>query len=180
MKNLGIFKSLLLLSLVGIFSCVNLFAQEAKPNRAGLTINKPVAELIDEFGRLSADDAGSRIDHILVRSSDSSKSIGYIFIYCGKICAAGEIEAHIRGIEVKLWTRKGVDRKRLVILNAGFRDSVSVELWVVPEGACPPVPRSTVQFRDVSFTGKNKRFIEPYDCCDDPNYYWKQMRKKSR
>ena len=173
MKNPRIYKSCFLVSAVVIFSCVNMFAQAAKPLRPGLILIKPATQLVDEFGRTTPADKSGRLDSLFSVMSKNANSKGYVYVYCGKICPSGEIEAHFRGIESFIWIRK-FDRKRLVVLNGGFRDSTTVELWLVPEGACPPAPRPSVEFRHVSFIGKYKNRFESYDCCKDDDFQWEQ------
>ncbi len=43
-----------------------------------------------------------------------------------------------------LSTNRGIGRDRLVIINGGYRESNSFELWLVPQGAEAPRPTPTV------------------------------------
>lgn len=58
-------------------------------------------------------------------------------------------------------------------------EAVEVELWRVPAGADNPVPKPTVDIKDVTFKGLRKSLIEPYDCCDDPTFMWNEFKKNS-
>jgi len=51
--------------------------------------------------------------------------------------------------------QRGIDASRLVIVNGGFREDDSVELWVVPAGAEAPRATPTIQAGDVK-TRKRK------------------------
>jgi hypothetical protein len=133
------------------------------------------AKLTDEFGNLGSEERSARFDIFFQEIQRSPESIGYVFLYCGKKCRYGEIEAHLRGIELKTAIRK-FNRSRLVIVNAGFRDDFVTELWLVAKGQYPPTPRSTVNIKYVVFAERRKYLIEAYDCCDDFSEIWKNYK----
>lgn len=139
-------------------------------------------QLLDELGpRLGSEERSARLDALFNElgfyneSTKDSPSMGYILIYCGKRCRYGEIEAHIRGLELKIHTR-GVPRDRLRIIGAGYRESQTVELWIASDGNAAPVPRSTLNIKQVTFTKTTKHIVENYDCCDDNGYLWKTFK----
>lgn len=165
---------LIFTALLGNLYLISIAAQDPKTNRPGLII-KPTAKLIDEFGIVGSEVRSGRFDRLFQEISQSPNSIGYIFLYCGRKCRYGEIEAHLRGIEIKIGLRR-FDRSRLVISNAGFRESFATEFWLVPDGACPPSPRPTLNIRNVMFTKSTARAFEAYDCCDDYSEFWKNFR----
>lgn len=125
-----------------------------------------VAKLVDEFGILNSEERSGRFDFLFQELSQSPGSVGYVLLYCGKKCRYGEIEAHIRGIELKTRFRNP-DKTKLVVLHAGYRASFHTELWLVPNGAGAPIARPSIRIQDVTFAERGKRFIEPYDCCDE-------------
>jgi len=131
--------------------------------------------LVDTFGKLSAEDRSARFDVLLQEISRTPNSIGYVFLYCGRQCRYGEIEAHQRGIEIKIALRH-FERDRIVVLNAGFRDRFETELWLAGEPGTAPRPRSTVNIRFVDFAKPTKRMFEPYDCCDDFSDVWRNIK----
>ncbi len=81
----------------------------------------------------------------------------------------------MRGIELKIATQN-FDRERFVLLHGGYKDLHRVELWLIPSGASPPRPRSSVHLRNVNFSSKTRTGIEPYDCCEDNAYLWKRLK----
>lgn len=137
--------------------------------------NTKEAKLNDEFGRLNSEDRSARFDSFFQEISQNPESVGYVFLYCGKKCRYGEIEAHLRGIELKVALRK-FNRSRLIIVNAGFREVFATELWFVPKGACPPKPKSTVNIKYVVFSERGKYSMEAYDCCDDFSEVWRNYK----
>ncbi len=43
-----------------------------------------------------------------------------------------------------LTTARGVDARRIIIVNGGYREKDYIEIWVCPPGAKPPQPTPTV------------------------------------
>jgi hypothetical protein len=163
--------SLLILSLIA----GTLFGQ-AKPKE--LVINRPDQglKLVDEFGKVTAEDRSARFDSFFIELSQIPNSTGYVYLYCGRTCRYDEIAGHIKGIEVKIALRK-FDRSRIVILNAGFKQAFDTELWVVSKNGCLPKPRSSIGIRSVDFVPGNRNRIEAYDCCGiDFEKVWESIR----
>jgi hypothetical protein len=152
-------------------------AQAPDAKQRTLLIKRPeqTAKLVGEFGRLTSEHRSARFDAFFQEISRTPDSTGYVFLYCGKECRYGEVEAHRRGIELKVALRN-FDRTRLVVLSAGYRDSFATELWLVPDGVAMPRPNSTINIRHVVFIGHGRHFIEPYDCCDDFSDIWKSIK----
>ena len=142
----------------------------------GVLPKYPPTRLIDQFGNLTGEERSARFDNLFNEISKKPASIGYVVLYCGKTCQYGEIEAHMRGIEIKIALRK-FDRSKLVVVNGGFRPKFDTELWVVEEGSAPPEIKQTMNIRYVTFTGTTPRTYEYYDCCgDDYRTFWKNLK----
>ena len=124
----------------------------------------PKAKLVDEYQWIGSDDASARIDLLRQEVSQKPNSKGFIIVYCGKSCQYGEVEAHIRGIKLSLQL-KGVNKNQFHVFPGGFQEKTTTEFWVVPENACPPIPNSTIDIKDVKFKGNFKRRVVPYECC---------------
>jgi hypothetical protein len=154
MRNtfLILFFSLLLLSQA-------VFAQDKSK-----TVNETGAKLVDLYQWVGSDDASARIDNLVNEVQNSPKSKSILFVYCGKSCKYGEVEAHIRGIKLKLGYRK-VDENQFIVLPGGFREKTETEFWLIPENDCPPIPKSTIKIEEIEFKGTFKRKIVPYECC---------------
>ncbi|HST51145.1 MAG TPA: hypothetical protein VLJ61_10860, partial [Pyrinomonadaceae bacterium] len=48
-----------------------------------------------------------------------------------------------------LVTTRGIDASRVVTVDGGYKEDLTVELWVVPSGAAPPTASPTVQPSEV-------------------------------
>ncbi len=156
---------------------INITAQEIKTTKTVAAL--PAAVLIDTFGRATGEERSARFDNFFHQLLNNPGSLGYVFLYCGKTCRYGEIEAHFRGIELKTAWNK-FPRERLVVLHGGYRDAHGIELWLAPEGACPPVQKSTVNIKDVTFSGGASTSLESYDCCDDNGELWNRLKRNKK
>ena len=142
------------------------FGQVVFAQDEGKTANnlKTEAKLIEAGSYQTSEVASLHIDMLRSAMQKSSNSKGLIIVYCGKTCRYGEVEAHLRGINLSLGF-KGVKIEDFIILNGGFREKLTVEYWVIPENACVPIPNSTVKIGDVKFKGTFKEKFVPYECC---------------
>jgi len=132
----------------------------------------PVSQLFDTIGKSNGEVRSMTFDGLFMQLQNIPNSTAYVFVYCGKVCKYGEVESHIRGIELKIDSRK-FHRSQIVILNGGFREKQEVEIWTQPIGADPPFPRSTLNIKNVTFSKSNAALIEPYDCCGSLTTQWK-------
>jgi hypothetical protein len=69
----------------------------------------------------------------------------------------GQVEKLMSRSRDYLVTQRGIDASRIVVVNGGFREEDSVELWIVPSGAAAPKPTPTVQAGDVNPTKAPRR-----------------------
>jgi len=146
-----------LIFVLAFFLCAEgILAQDAK--------NAKQSVLVNTYEWLGSDDASAMIDFLRMKMDKTPESTGLIIVYCGKRCSYGEVEAHIRGVRESL-KLKGVDDTKIGVIPGGFREKTMTEYYVMPEGACPPLPKSTIDIEKVVFEGKFKRNIVHYECC---------------
>lgn len=106
------------------------------------TITPP--KRFDEFPSIAHDDDKARFDNLAIELQNNPGATGYIIAYAGRNSRAGEADRMTRRAADYLSTARGISRDRLVVINGGYRDSNSFELWLVPQGAEPPRPTPTV------------------------------------
>jgi hypothetical protein len=164
---------LLLLFAVGIAPEIQ--SQKPAETRPPLVVKNSPIKLVDQFGTMNSEERSSRLDMLFAEIAQTPNSIGYVLLYCGKKCRYGEIEAHQRGIEIKIALRR-FDRNRIVVLNAGFRETFETELWISADPRVAPKPNSTVNIRLVEFSRSTKQEYEAYECCDDYSDVWKNLK----
>ncbi len=106
------------------------------------TITPP--KRFDEFPSIAHDDDKARFDNLAIELQNNPGSTGYIIAYAGRNSRAGEADRMTKRAADYLSTNRGITRDRLVVINGGYRESNSFELWLVPQGAEPPRPTPTV------------------------------------
>ena len=157
-------KLLFIMGLGLVLICQNVFAQT---NNKTESQQKPEAKLFDELAKnLNSEERSARIDALLSELSNNPNSKAVVVFYCGKKCYYGEFEAHIRGIKKMKLDARNFDSSRFVFIQGGYRNESLIQLWVVPDGAGLPLPKSDIKFEDVKFKRKFKTKMIPYDCCD--------------
>jgi hypothetical protein len=96
----------------------------------------------DEYGAISEDDENARLDNLAfqLRSSDW---LGYIITYDGPSTAPKR--AYARGERARAYLmQKGVDGKRVFVVDGGRREEMTIELFATIPGTIPPSPRPTI------------------------------------
>jgi hypothetical protein len=97
----------------------------------------------DEFPSIAFDDDKARLDNLAIELQNNPGSQGYIIAYSGRRSRAGEADRmSARAVEY-LVSQRGLSRSRLVVVNGGYRESNTFELWLVPQGAEAPRPTPT-------------------------------------
>src|SRR5215216_5411911 len=115
-----------------------------------------VAQEFDECNSCSYDDQKARLDNLAVELQNDPATRAYIFAYGGRMSPLTQVEKLMARARDYLITQRGIDASRLVVVNGGFREEDSVELWIVPSGAATPLPTPTVQAGEVN-PGKKLR-----------------------
>src|SRR5215211_3891110 len=82
---------------------------------------KPKSLLVDSFTYSNSEDASARIDNWRNELNQSPQNRGFVIVYGGRIGKRGEVEAHLRGLK-QAFGLKGIDQKRVTIINGGFRE----------------------------------------------------------
>jgi hypothetical protein len=116
-----------------------------------------VAREFDECNNCTFDDQKARLDNLAVELQNDPSTKGYIIAYGGRTSPIGQVERLITRAREYLTKQRGIDDSRLVVVNGGFREEDSVELWIVPSGAAPPRATPTVQAGDVKPPGAVRR-----------------------
>lgn len=113
-----------------------------------------VAREFDECNNCTFDDQKARLDNLAVELQNDPSTTAYIIAYGGRESRLGQVEMLMKRARSYIVDQRGIDASRLVIVNGGFREADSVELWIVPAGAVAPRATPTVQAGEVN---KRKR-----------------------
>src|SRR5215467_8329480 len=115
-----------------------------------------VAQQFDECNSCSLDDQKARLDNLAVELQNDPSTRAYILAYGGRMSPLGQVEKLMSRSRDYLITQRGIDASRLVVVNGGFREEDSVELWLVPSGVAAPQPTPTVQAGEIK-SGKTRK-----------------------
>jgi hypothetical protein len=142
---------------------------------SGQTSNRP--QKIEEFGiTTNCDDWMARSENLVVKLSKDQSSLGYIVYYGGrvniqpydspyteKLPRRGEAFARAAVIKSRFVDTFGIDENRIILVNGGYRETWSVELWVAPGGDSWPRPTPTIQESAIRFR-KGRVRKQEYTC----------------
>jgi hypothetical protein len=155
-----------------LFSAMTLFALMTGSTALAQTSNG--AKELDKFGSICCEDEMARLDNFAVHLQQEPEAQGYIIFYEGRrysscynrrarIPRRGEAVARAARLKPYLTDRRGLDAKRVIIINGGYRQEWEAELWIVPKGAEPPKPTPTLEMKDVKFR-KGRIGKREYEC----------------
>jgi hypothetical protein len=108
-----------------------------------------ISQEFDECNNCTFDDQKARLDNLAVELQNDPSTRAYIIAYGGRTSPLGQVEVLMSRARDYLTSQRGIDASRFVLVNGGFREEDSVELWMVPSGAKPPQPTPTVKISDV-------------------------------
>ena len=116
-----------------------------------------VAREFDECNTCSYDDQKARLDNLAVELQNDPSTRAYVIAYGGRMSQLGQVERLMSRAREYLVSERAIDASRLTIVNGGFREEDSVELWVVPSGAAAPRATPTVQAGEVNPPARRRR-----------------------
>jgi hypothetical protein len=117
-------------SFIGIAFLICISAAVVRPQEP----SKPVImepERFDQWGDIRPNYENARLDKLATQAKEWPLSIIYLFIHAGQTACAGEARA--RGLRAKNYlVRQGISSDRIVLTDAGWREEVSVQVWIWP------------------------------------------------
>ena len=134
---------------------------QAATNVVGKKLLPPECRKFDEFLSIAFDDTKARLDNLAVELQNSPDLTAYVIIYAGRASRAGQADALGRRALDYLTASRGVDPRRIVLINGGYRDSDFIEIWLCPQGATPPQPSPTVNPNEVTPAQERTRPRKP-------------------
>ncbi|MBD0373063.1 MAG: hypothetical protein ICV60_19640 [Pyrinomonadaceae bacterium] len=103
----------------------------------------PEPRKFDEFGDIARDDEKARLDNFAIQLQQEPEAQGYIFVYTGTGRRIRPDYAQKRTARIRdyLINARGLDSRRIIIMEGPPRTDPTVELWIAPPGSRPPTPR---------------------------------------
>ena len=137
--------------------------QRAQASTEIVSKKPPVVECkpFDQFQSVAFDDDKARLDNLAIELQGAPDNQAYVIIYAGRTSRAGQAEMLGRRSMDYLVNARGVDARRITIINGGYRDTDFIEIIICPPGATPPQPTPTVQPGDVQPARERTRPRKP-------------------
>ena len=110
---------------------------------------------MDQYGDISVDEENKHLDRFAeTLKASPPETIGYIFSYAGKNACIYEADWRGKRSLQYLTEKHNIPSNRLILVNGGFRDAWTVELFIQPNSACGPLPTPTRKRVDVHISGR--------------------------
>jgi hypothetical protein len=103
----------------------------------------------DEYGNIKFEDEKARLDNFAIELQNDPTARGYLICYGGRTGYEGEAARRCERAKNYLATVRYIEPERVVTVDGGFREELTVKLSVVPLGATPPAPTPTVDAGEV-------------------------------
>jgi PKD-like domain len=114
------------------------------PCPASCTVSIPIdikPRKFDEYYDIARNDEKARLDNYAIQLQSEPGSQGYIIVYPSRKAKADDAQERATRISDYLINSRGIDASRFTITMGAARDGWMFELWIVPQGAPPPVPQ---------------------------------------
>lgn len=124
------------------------------PNSASCSVSLPQGcylDKIDEYGDLRFDDEKVRLDNFALELQNDPLHVGYVVGYGGRRTSRGEALRRIARAKKYLTSVRGVPAERVLTIDGGYREELTVELRIRVKGVPPPEPSPTVDPGEVVF-----------------------------
>jgi hypothetical protein len=99
---------------------------------------------IVKYSDISSSDENARLDSFALRLRDDLKWKGYIIVYAGRLARSGEARARAERVKNYLVNVRGIEGKRVLVFDGGYREELTVELYLVYSDMPAPVPTPTL------------------------------------
>jgi len=140
-------------------------------SRVAQTASEAGPVKFDEYGDLPTDDAAAHLDLFADKLFKQPRLKGQIVAYSDPRFDRGGYLRRIYGIGKYLTDARGIDADRIIVVDGGYSERLSTELWLVPEGANPPLPDSKLVPPSVNISAAYKFDEECLDCSPAVNLY---------
>lgn len=127
---------------------------------------------LDEYGDLNTDDEAAHLDLFAEKLFKQPNLRGYIVTYDEpRMWLRGSYLRRIYGVGRYLTESRGIEANRVIVVDGGYKEKFTTELWLVPAGANPPTPAPSMSQPTVNTSVAYKFDVECLDCDAAVNLY---------
>ena len=147
-------------SISALFLAVLLLTQEARlcQSTCETDMAKPLgrsqdipARKIREYPAYNCEDEMAVLDSYALKVQAWPESEAYIIVYGGQHRRRGEVAMRISRITHYLTTNRMIPETRIRIVDGGYRQKLTVELWLVGPAESAPRPTPSLRPKEVRF-----------------------------
>lgn len=103
----------------------------------------------------------AHLDNYAIALQSEPGMKAYVVVYGGRRdTARSELHARRSRIKRYLVNERGIDTSRVIVMDGGFHQNLTIELWLAPAGAEPPKVTPTVLAKEVRY----RRAKYSFDC----------------
>ena len=103
----------------------------------------------DEYGSIRWSDERARLDNYVIELRNNPTARACLICYGGRRSRAGEARGRCARAADYVKRVGGIEAARVITLDGGFREEVTVELWAPPAGSTLPAVSPTVDPSEV-------------------------------
>ena len=103
----------------------------------------------DEYLKSAVTDETARLDNFAVELLNNQNLIGYVIAYAGRRARVSEARKNVVEIKTYLTKKRSVQPNRVVIVDGGYREHATIELYLVPRDLPPPIAAPTIATAEV-------------------------------
>jgi hypothetical protein len=97
----------------------------------------------DTFGEIPINDVLARLDNYVIQLHNIPRFKGYVIFYDGRKTSSKKMLRYEQSIKRHLLKNRGLQPDRLVIIDGGYREEATFELFMLTRELSPPEPRAT-------------------------------------
>ncbi len=98
------------------------------------------------------------LDLLTITLQNEPDSTGYIIVYGARRGYRNDVATRMKCMKDYMIQRRGIPAGSLKVINGGYREYAMIELWIAPNGSLAPVPRPTVEPKNVRFKRGGTRY----------------------
>jgi hypothetical protein len=103
----------------------------------------------DEYGNILLADEKARLNNLALELEHHPNLVGWLVVYAGRRACIGEARARAIRAKNHLVNRRGIEAQRIIWIDGGYREELTVEVWAYPRSLGAPEILATVDKSEV-------------------------------
>jgi hypothetical protein len=126
---------------------------------SGSVFASPVIDsrLFDQYGDIEDEAEMARLDYIAIQLQKEPGVVAHFIVYAGRRSCVGHAQARARRAKDYLVNQRGVSFDRVIWRDGGFREELTVEVYLLPRRSAEPLVSPTILPGEAEVKKKCKR-----------------------